>query len=79
MQLPKEGDLAFYGPSWDHVVHVMVHRGDGTLVGACGGNRDMTSAAIANDHHAQVKVRFKAAYRPDLRGFKSISPLVEDP
>lgn len=76
---PKAGDLAFYGPDWKDIRHVMIHRGDGSVIGASGGNSSTTTLEAARKARAEVKLKFKSKYRPDFLGFKSIAPLVEDP
>lgn len=73
---PKPGDLAFYGFDREHVSHVMVLLANGEVVGACGGNRDVTSAEIAKARGARVRIRSNHLYRPDFLGFGDVSPLL---
>lgn len=68
---PEPGDLCFYGPP-GRINHVMTWVGDGTVVGACGGNRDTLSIEIAQKNGARVKYRPTHEYRVDFRGFRRL-------
>lgn len=70
-ETPRPGDLCFYG-SPGRINHVMTWVGDGTVVGACGGNRDTLSVEIAQKTGARVKYRKTHTYRPDFRGFRQL-------
>lgn len=67
---PKPGDLAFWG---DPVNHVMVHWGDGRLIGACGGDHTTTTVELALKRNAKVRYRNGVNYRPTFRGYR-VSP-----
>lgn len=74
---PKPGDLAFYGLRGKHAVkcsHVMIHVGDGRVIGACGGNRDVTSVQAAIAKGARVQFKTSKDYRPDFIGYR-VAPL----
>lgn len=70
-------DLAFWGrPA--HVTgparatHVMLLNGDGTVLGASGGNQSTTTLEIAHKAGACVRVRSSHQYRPDFLGFRKL-------
>jgi cell wall-associated NlpC family hydrolase len=69
-EAPRPGDLVFYGPSPLHIEHVMIHWGDGRVIGACGGNRDVTSIEIARKKNALVRFKPRRGYRPDFVGYR---------
>lgn len=69
---PRPGDLAFYGTGRTGISHVMVVWGggpDGSVIGASGGNHDVTSVEIAQKKGARVQIKHSAHYRPDFVGY----------
>lgn len=64
-ETPRPGDLCFYG-ALGRITHVMTWVGDGTVVGACGGNKDTLSVEIARQIGARVKYRKTHTYRADF-------------
>jgi len=63
-----EGDMAFYGSSWSKVTHVMLHLGNGQVIGASGGG----SATNADDANARVKIFNTPRYRGDYLGTRRL-------
>ncbi len=80
MELPKvvgkpaPADLLLYGGSAPNDVdHVMVHLGDGVLIGACGGGRWCTSVELARSRDARVRLVQLDRYRlNDFRGVRRL-------
>lgn len=68
---PRPGTLVLYGAGND-AQHVMVHLGDGVVVGASGGGPSTTSLAMAAQHEARVKAFPWPDYRPDRLGFREL-------
>lgn len=80
---PRPGDLAFYGTGRFGISHVMVVWGGGPLgpvVGASGGNHDITSVDLARAKGARVQMKPSVKYRPDLVGYATppIDAAMED-
>lgn len=82
---PRPGTLVLYGRKGDprrnasaHANHVMIHWGDGRVLGASGGNSDTTSIEIARQKGARVRFQKSRAYRPDFIGYREL-PLDEAP
>lgn len=70
---PKVGDLAFYGAGKNLITHVMIYWDKcGKMLGACGGNSDVTSVEIAKKKGARVRFRDTPFYRPDFLGFRKL-------
>lgn len=69
---PRPGDLCFYGMNDQHITHVMVNMGDGTVFGATGGDSTTTDDVAAARRGACVKSRASVTYRPDFRGYRRL-------
>lgn len=65
----EPGDLVFYG-SPERATHVMVWAGDGSVIGASGGDSGTTDDMVARVRNAYVKRKERHDYRPDVLGFK---------
>lgn len=63
----EPGDLAFYGYPGDPS-HVMVHVGEGVVVGAAGGDSTTTTLEAAAKRGARVLARDRLTYRRDFLG-----------
>lgn len=61
------GTLVFYGPPGG-INHVMIAVGDGRVFGACGGG----SGTLVPTAGASVQFRSNVAYRPGVRGFRTL-------
>lgn len=68
----KPGDLVLYGPK-DHANHVMIWFGDGRVIGASGGDRNVLTLEDAARRGACVKFKPTHLYRPDFLGFRSLA------
>lgn len=78
---PKPGDLAFYGPPGGPAVHVVIcyGNGNGSIIGANGGNSDCTSLEKSHQRQAFVKVDTRGPkYRKDFIGFRSLAQFLSD-
>lgn len=81
---PKPGDLALYGGEGpmdvEHVMVLVLMRSDGTwlCVGAAGGDSTVLTEVRALEKNAKVKPKRAHTYRPDFRGFRSLSPFLAD-
>lgn len=73
-EAPRPGDLVFYGSGPTHITHVMIHFGDGQVLGATGGNHTTDSVEEARKIGARVRFRPRHDYRPDRVGY-AVSPL----
>lgn len=69
-QAPRLGDFAFYGTP-KRVSHVVAFIGGGEVISASGGGPLMTSAEIARQRGAMVKIHSGPEYRRDLVSFGS--------
>lgn len=72
----EPGDLVFYGAP-RQASHVMVWAGDGSVIGASGGDSGTTNVDVARIRHAFIKRKPVYNYRPDVLGFKRFKPLAE--
>lgn len=72
------GDLAFWGRPAEkgnpraRSTHTMFLAGDGTVVGACGGNESTLTLETAYRAAAKVRVRPSHLYRSDFLGFRRL-------
>lgn len=73
---PRAGTLALYGPAGDPN-HVMVHLGEGVVLGASGGGSKTRSVGDAYAQGAAVKVKPHHTYRPDFLGWRELPFLLE--
>jgi hypothetical protein len=80
--VPLPGDLAFYGGSGNDVDHVTVlvtpektpGLWGGLVFGANGGGPHVVTLERALELGAVVGPKYPAQYRPDFRGWRSLSP-----
>lgn len=74
----QEGDLAFYGSSWSHVVHVAIVWTGGQVLSASGATSLVKTIEEAKAlPRARVKIESKVKYRKDFLGVCSINQYLE--
>lgn len=74
----QEGDLAFYGSSWAHVVHVAIVWTGGQVLSASGATSLVKTVEEAKAlPRARVKIESKVKYRKDFLGVCSLNQYLE--
>lgn len=84
--VPLPGDVGFFGGAGIDVDHMVVlvtpektpGLYGGLVFGANGGGMAITSAELARAKGAVVGPKYPAKYRPDFRGWRSMSPYLRE-
>lgn len=65
-ELPLHGDAVFFGADPEHIIHVAVYRGDGSVISADGATSHITSLAVAMANPAnRVRIHKSVLFRPE--------------